>query len=104
MDFTQKTTTEELIAFFTEVSTQDNCPSCGHEDFTVCSSSDLGAWTYAQEVLHSNIVTLEYKVYCEKCGYIRSHSAMVVDRWVKLRRESQASAGGAREVKGDNGL
>ncbi|WP_288501669.1 hypothetical protein [uncultured Pseudomonas sp.] len=90
MEENNRVSSEELIAFMTEVTSQDNCPGCAHEDFVVCGAEDTGAWRFEVEAVNCDYMIPTYMVYCANCGYARSHNAIIVDRWVMNRRHEQA--------------
>lgn len=77
---------EELISFLSTVTDAGSCPSCKHDQFKVCASGKHGAWRFNVEVMNHELSMPMYMMFCEKCGYLRSHNAVVVDEWVAAQR------------------
>ncbi|MBF8729744.1 hypothetical protein IRZ59_04740 [Pseudomonas guariconensis] len=95
------TSSDELISFLNEVTVEGSCPSCKHDQFKVCASDSHGAWRFEVDVMNRELAMPMYMMFCEKCGYLRAHNAIVVDEWVATQR-AKTDTGTSSQPEGCN--
>jgi predicted nucleic-acid-binding Zn-ribbon protein len=91
-----KITGEELIEFMRVKCSESSCVACKGDKFSLLGSDEHGAWRFEVDAANTGDSYLlpSYGITCNNCGWIRHHSAVLVNRWVAQYREGLLAADG----------
>ncbi|GLO27609.1 hypothetical protein PPUJ21368_54400 [Pseudomonas putida] len=84
-------TAEDFAEFLQEKTPESICPACGHDDWTViCPPQSESGNAFRMRITLTDgprpASMSVLGIYCDHCGYIRSHMARVVRTWVDDRQ------------------
>lgn len=81
---------DEFAQFLVEKTPESNCPACGHNHWTVICPPPGEQNAYRMRIQladgpRSGSMSL-LGIYCDNCGYVRTHMARVVRKWIDARQ------------------